>query len=54
MVSTFMPGYVLPDAFFMQQLDYPEHRICFGCDDSCYTAWLCIASGSQWHLLVSA
>ena len=40
--------------FSMQQLDYPERRICFGCDDSCYTAWLCIASGLQWQLLVIA
>ena len=38
----------------MQQLEYPEQRICFGCDDSCYTAWLCIASGLQWQLLVIA
>lgn len=38
----------------MQQLDYPEQRICFGCDDSCYTAWLCIASGLQRQLLAIA
>ena len=33
---------------------YPKRYACFGCDDGCYTAWLCIASGLLWRVLVIA